>query len=62
MRIVVPIMVETDCFHYDEHVRFTLDKYGVTGMICDIHGNLNQFDKLEFDSEEEYEEWKAQLP
>lgn len=59
MKVVQPVWVSTDCMCDPGSLRFKLDEYGVTELVCELHGQLWTIEKLEFNSHEEWEEWRA---
>ena len=61
MKVVVPILRNDPCGCSLDSFLIHIDAFGVTtGVECPLHGDPFVLDKLEFDSEEEWEKWKQE--
>ena len=56
MKVVVPVMTASACAHLDDRVKIYSDEYGVTKIVCDVDGEWNKIEMLEFDDEEAYKD------
>lgn len=58
MKIVQPIVkINENCTCSEEMLRFQMDAYGVTDIICVDHGPIQIITQQIFDSKEELDDW-----